>query len=97
MAYKITAYTKSQAKKLGVVVKNSSVKGKKIAVIKNGKKIADVGALGYNDYPTFLELEKQGKLPKGTATQKRKNYKSRHEKDRKVPNSRGYYADKLLW
>jgi hypothetical protein len=97
MAYKITAYTKEQAKKLGVEVKNSSVKGKKIAVIKNGKKIADVGALGYNDYPTFLELEKQGKLPKGTATQKRKNYKSRHEKDRKVLNSRGYYADKLLW
>lgn len=97
MAYKITAYTKRQAKKLGVEVKASSVKGKKIAVIKDGKKVADVGALGYKDYPTFMELEKKGKLPKGTANQKRKLYKGRHEKDRNVRGSRGFWADKLLW
>lgn len=97
MAYKITQYTKDQAKRYGLEVKISQVKGKKIAVFKKGIKVADVGALGYGDYSTFLEQEKQGKYPKGFASMKRKAYKSRHEKDRHVLNSRGWYADKLLW
>ena len=59
MPYRIKAYTKTQAKKLGVSVKPSKVKGKKIDVFKNGKKIASVGAIGYNDYPTYKE--KKGK------------------------------------
>jgi hypothetical protein len=54
MPYKITNYTKAQAKKLGVSVKPSSVKGKKIDVIQGqNKKVASVGAIGYNDYPDF--------------------------------------------
>lgn len=97
MAYKIKNYTKEQAKKLGVDVKPSRVKGKKIDVFKDGKKVASVGALGMNDYPTYLEKEKQGKVAKGTATKRRILYKDRHEKDRKIKGSRGYYADKLLW
>lgn len=97
MPYKITNYTKAQAKKLGVVVKPSSVKGKKIDVIKDGKKVASVGGLGYNDYPTFKKLEAKGEVPKGTAEKRRKLYKTRHEKDRKVAGSRGFFADKLLW
>ena len=97
MPYKITNYTKAQAKKLGVSVKQSSVKGKKIDVIKGGKKIASVGAIGYNDYPTFKKLEASGEVPKGTAEKRRKLYKDRHDKDRKVKGSRGFYADKLLW
>jgi hypothetical protein len=44
-----------------------------------------------------MEMEKQGKQPKGFASMKRKAYKSRHEKDRHVVGSRGWYADKLLW
>ena len=60
MSYKITNYTKRQAKKLGVEVKPSSVKGKKIDVFnKKGKKIASVGALGYMDYPNYIK--KKGK------------------------------------
>jgi hypothetical protein len=97
MPYKITNYTKAQAKKLGVSVKQSSVKGKKIDVVKDGKKIASVGAIGYNDYPTFKKLEAKGEVPKGTAEKRRKLYKDRHDKDRKVKGSRGFYADKLLW
>jgi hypothetical protein len=31
------------------------------------------------------------------AEERRKAYKSRHEKDRKVLYSAGYYADKILW
>jgi hypothetical protein len=92
MAYSITNYTKSQAKKLGVVVKPSSVKGKKIDVFKNDKKIASVGALGYSDYPTYMKTK-----GKAYADERRRLYKIRHSKDRNVKGSDGYYADKLLW
>ena len=97
MAYSITNYTKQQAKKLGVVVKPSSVKGKKIDVFKNGKKVASIGARGMNDYPTYLAKEKRGNYEKGYANKRRKLYKDRHEKDRHVSGSAGYYADKILW
>ena len=97
MAYKITTYTLNQAKRLGVVVKPSRTRGKKIDVFKNGEKIASVGVLGYADYPTYLDAERSGRVAKGTANKRRAAYKSRHTKDRKVKGSRGYYADQLLW
>ena len=53
--YTITAYTYKQAKKLGLTVKPSTNKTKKIDVYKQGKKIASVGANGMNDYPTFMK------------------------------------------
>ena len=55
MTYVITAYTRRQARKLGVVVKKSTNKKKKIDVFKKGKKVGSVGATGYNDYPTFIK------------------------------------------
>ena len=58
--YKITKYTLDQAKQLGVVVRPSKVDGKKIDVFKNGKRIASIGGEGYNDYPTYMFLEKAG-------------------------------------
>ncbi len=97
MGYKIKRYTYQQAEKLGVDVKPSKTKGKKIDVFKNGEKIASVGALGMNDYPTYLEKEKDGVIEKGTANRRRKAYKMRHEKDRHIRGSKGYYADKLVW
>jgi len=92
MSYRITEYTLNQAKKYGVTVMPSSVKGKKIDVFKDGKKIASVGALGYNDYPNFI-----AKYGKDFANKRRRAYKLRHDKDRHVKNSAGYWADKLLW
>jgi hypothetical protein len=92
MPYSITRYTYQRAKELGVTVKPSTVKGKKIDVFKDSKKVASVGALGYGDYPTFLN-----KYGKEFADRRRKAYKMRHEKDRHVRGSRGWYADKLLW
>jgi hypothetical protein len=93
MPYRITSYTKTQAKKLGVIVKPSKTKGKKIDVFnKDGKKLASVGALGYNDYPTFIR-----KKGKDYADSRRRMYKMRHEKDRHERGTPGYYADKLLW
>jgi uncharacterized Zn ribbon protein len=59
-------------------------------VIKDGKKVASVGAIGYNDYPTFKRQEERGIVPKGTADKRRALYKTRHDKDRKVKNSNGY-------
>ena len=95
--YKISNYTKAQARKIGVQVKPSSRKGKKIDVFKNGVKVASVGAIGYNDFPTYKALERSGKVPKGTAEVRRRSYKSRHVNDRFKRGSAGYYADKLLW
>jgi len=90
--YSITSYTKQQAKRLGVQVRPSRVKGKKIDVFKQGKKVASVGALGYKDFPTFKKLD--GPV---VALRKRKAYKKRHAKDRQRVGTPGYYADQLLW
>ena len=95
--YIISSYTKEKAKKIGVNVRPSKTFGKKIDVYKNGTKLASIGAIGYKDYPTYLALEKKGKVPKGTANERRKMYKLRHAKDRKRLYSNGWYADQLLW
>ncbi|MEI7487602.1 MAG: hypothetical protein WCJ72_09375 [Chryseobacterium sp.] len=92
MPYTNTKYTYRQAKKMGVTVKPSTNKTKKIDVIKQGKKIASVGAYGMNDYPTYMKL-KGNKYAKT----RRRLYKIRHEKDRKTKWTRGWLADKLLW
>jgi hypothetical protein len=98
MAYKIRTYSKLKAKQLGVVIKPSTNKKKKLDVFnKEGKKLASIGALGMNDYPTYLELEKNKKVEKGTAEKRRRLYKNRHESDRKKVGTNGYYADKILW
>jgi len=92
MAYKITRYSYNKAKLLGVTIKPSTVKGKKIDVFKNGEKVASVGALGMGDYPTFIKTK-----GKEFADRRRKAYKMRHEKDRHIRGSAGWYADKILW
>ena len=97
MSYKILPYTFAQAKKLGVTIKPSTNRLKKIDVFKDGKKVASIGARGMNDYPTYLAKEKKGYFDKGYANKRRKLYKDRHEKDRHVVGSAGYYADKILW
>jgi hypothetical protein len=90
--YSITNYTRKQSKKLGVIVKPSTNKTKKIDVYKNDKKIASVGAYGMNDYPTYMK-----KMGVKYAKTRRRLYKIRHEKDRKKKWSNGWLADKLLW
>ena len=90
--YKIKSRQFKNAKKLGVTIKPSKSKAKKIDVFKNGKQIASIGGRGYKDYATYISergLE--------YANKRRKLYKQRHEKDRKVKGSNGFYADKILW
>lgn len=92
MTYTILPYTKKQAKLYGVSVVLSQDKRHKIDVIKNGYIIASIGAMGYSDYPTY-------KLTHGLnyAEERRRLYKIRHNLDRSVINSRGFWADVLLW
>jgi hypothetical protein len=90
--YKIRNYTRRQAKKIGVTIKLSTNKNKKIDVYKDARKIASVGANGMNDYPTYIQT-------KGIkfAKTRRKLYRLRHNKDRHIKWSNGWLADKLLW
>ena len=92
MPYAITNYTYKQAKKIGVVVKPSTNKTKKIDVYKKGKKVASVGARGMGDFPSYIKT-------RGVkyAKERRRLYKIRHDKDRHLKGSRGWYADNLLW
>ena len=93
MPYKITQYSQRQAKKLGVVIKPSKVKGKKLDVFnKKGEKLASIGALGMGDYPTYMKTRGEE-----FAKKRRTAYKVRHEKDRHKKGSAGFFADKILW
>lgn len=88
----VTAYSRRQARRLGVSVRPSSHPNKKLDVYKQGAKVASVGATGYGDYPTYLRTH-----GKRYADQRRRLYKQRHERDRLKPGTPGFYADQLLW
>jgi len=92
MTYQITDYSFKQASKLGVQIKPSKNKNKKIDVFRDTKKIASIGATGYGDYPTYTKTK-----GKAYADKRRELYKIRHAKDRAVVGSAGYLADKILW
>lgn len=78
MVYKITEYSYKKADLLGVDIKPSNNKNKKIDVYKDGKKVASIGATGYDDYPNYIKTR-----GKEYADNRRKLYKKRHEKDRR--------------
>jgi len=96
--YSITKYSFDQAKKIGVTIKPSESKNKKIDIYnKDGKKIASVGGVKkdgsyYKDYPTYIKTEGKEKADK-----RRRLYKIRHEKNRKKVGTNSYYADRILW
>ena len=91
MSYKIKPQQIAAAKKLGATIKPSTLKGKKIAVYKNGEKVADIGALGYGDYWTYY-----GSDP-FLAREKRKAYQARHNGEQNKIGSPGYFAYYILW
>jgi len=92
MSYKITDYSYKQAKKLGVQIRPSVYKNKKIDVFKNDVKIASIGDINYLDYPTYIETK-----GKKYADERRKLYKIRHKNDINVKNSNGFFSSRLLW
>ena len=76
---------RERAKKLGVTVKESTRKHKKLDVFRDGEYVTSIGDIRYSDYLQHGDEER------------RKLYKARHEKDRHKKGSAGYYADKILW
>ena len=90
--YSITNYTYKQAKRLGVTVKPSKNKSKKLNVYQNGKKIASVGAYGMSNFPTYIRNSGLA-----YAKTRRRLYKMRHEKDRHRKWTKGWLANQLLW
>jgi len=87
--YKILPQHYDNAKKLGVEIKPSTLKNKKIDVYKDNKKIASIGAIGYKDYEYYI-IEKGQKY----ADERRRLYNIRHKND---SNLNGYYARLILW
>jgi Mn-dependent DtxR family transcriptional regulator len=92
MAYQITPRQRANAKRLGVTLKSSSNRLKKLDVFKNGKKVTSIGARGYKDYDIYLRTK-----GKKFADERRRLYKIRHQSNRTKRNTTGYYADQILW
>jgi hypothetical protein len=76
---------RGKAKKIGVTVRPSETRGKKLDVFKNGNKVATIGDLNYEDFNTHGDVER------------RRLYKLRHEKNRHKKGTPAYYADQILW
>jgi hypothetical protein len=91
--YNITDYSYNKAKELNVIIKPSTKKFKKIDVFdNNGIYMLSIGDSRYKDYPTYLKEN-----GKEYADNRRRLYRIRHNKDRKITGSAGFYADKILW
>lgn len=91
--YKISRYSYDKARELNVIIKQSIMKEKKIDVFdKDGKYITSIGDINYSDYPTYIRTK-----GKNYANRRRELYRRRHEKDRNIKGSRGWYSDKILW
>jgi len=96
MSYSIKPLQRKKAQTIGVTIKPSTNKKKKLDVFnKEGKKVGSIGALGYMDYASYILRD-----GKKEADKKRKNYLKRHSKEPKMKNGKrtnSYYADKILW
>lgn len=91
-SYRITTHSKKQAKKLGVTIKPSKNKNKKIDVFnKDGTKLASIGAVGYKDYGTYMETDKQ------LADKRRRLYRIRHKSNADKKGTTAYWAREILW
>ena len=89
--YKILPYSFNQAEKIGVKIIESDKPKYKIKVYYKDK-IIYIGDTNYSDYPHYI-------LSHGLsyANKRRILYKKRHEKDRNVIGTAGYFSDKILW
>lgn len=76
---------KMKASRLGVKVKPSTRKGKKLDVFKNNKKVASIGAIGYSDFNIHRDK------------MRRARYKKRHQKYRLRKGTPSFYASEILW
>ena len=91
-SYKIYKAQFNNAKKLGVNIKPSENKHKKIDVLLGDKKIASIGSIRYGDYHTFIKTKGREFAEKRKAA-----YLARHAKTLSIVGSPSYYAAKILW
>lgn len=97
MPYRIKDRQRKNAQRLGVVIRPSNDPKKKLDVYRQGFFIASIGAMGYDDFATYLQQEKKGQVPPGTAEKRRELYAIRHASDRINKGTPGYYAYQILW
>ena len=103
MVYDILPYTKKRAKELGVKIFPSDNPKYKLEVYDwNGVFICYIGSAKHLDYPHYLEMEKNGEVPKGYAKERQRLYWARHHKEieklgAEWEGSRSYYSFLLLW
>ena len=82
---KLLAKANRKAKKIGVKVKPSTRKFKKLDVFKDGKKIGSIGDVRYSDFNIHKDKKR------------RDNYKKRHGKYRNKVGTNSFFADRILW
>lgn len=96
MPYKIQQYTFNKAKIHGLTVYPSTNGINKLDVYKDNKFIHSIGSYKMSDYPTYLEYEKRGLVPKGYANFRRQKYYQRHKKNYGYL-SKDWLSKVLLW
>jgi hypothetical protein len=88
--YNITPYSYKQAKKYNVKIQPSSNKKYKIDVYDNDDTfLTSIGAIGYNDYPSYIESHGID-----YANERRRLYYIRHKNDDKL---KGMLSKVILW
>ena len=87
--YRIKDYSHKKAAELGLQIYPSKRKHKKIDVYKDDDYLGSIGDIRYQDYPTYLEIDKE------LAEKKRKLYHGRHKKD--LNHFKGFLASYILW
>jgi hypothetical protein len=91
--YHITQYSYDRADDLGVYIKPSKHKNKKIDVFDgNHQFICSIGDKRYKDFPTYYKEE-----GKEYAKYRQQQYWIRHRKDANKWGTPGYYAACILW
>lgn len=86
--YSILPYTKARAKELGVEIKPSKKKNKKIDVYTD-QGVISIGDKRYKDYPTYKKFDGAD-----VAEFHKRLYHMRHKNDSGLA---GFYAKNLLW
>ena len=95
--YRVKTGQRLAARRLGVAIRPSTVKGKKLDVYKNGIQVASIGDIQYGDYWTYVQDEKYNRAPKGTAAQRRRLYKVRNANECAAKGTVGFFACRILW
>ena len=85
MANYVMSRVKANARKIGVTVKASTRKNKKIDVFKGDKKVASIGDPNMADFTKHRDEKR------------RKAFKARFQRLRTKVGTPAYYSDRLLW